>query len=55
MVQLSSETNLLISKLGHGAELQKTQLQLVETKERITALNSDQQAGTGSCSVNHIS
>lgn len=41
MVQLSSETNLLISKLSDmELELQKTQLQLVETKERITALNS---------------
>lgn len=41
MVHLSSETNLLVSKLSDmELELQKTQLQLVETKERLSALNS---------------
>ncbi len=41
MVQLSSETNLIVSKLSEmELELQKTQLSLLESKERLSALNS---------------
>ncbi|NLL13717.1 MAG: polysaccharide biosynthesis tyrosine autokinase [Fibrobacter sp.] len=41
MVQLSSETNLIVSKLSEmELALQKTQLSLLESKERLSALNS---------------
>jgi succinoglycan biosynthesis transport protein ExoP len=41
MVELSDETNLTVSKLSDmEIDLQKTQLELVETRERLTSLNS---------------
>lgn len=41
MVQLSSETNLIVTKLSEmELALQKTQLALLESKERFSALNS---------------